>query len=330
MMDIAKIPFISHVTFNSIQKRFLFPAIHRVFTTNRMLIFQDCKEQSALHLIGDGRCDSPGYSAKYGTYTLMDSISGYILDFHVSHCKIAGNSARMELDGLKHVLERLGDNQVPATSLTTDRHKQVRCYIRKERNDIIHQFDVWHVGRNIKKKLSKMAKKKECQELNQWIKAIINHFWWCSASCNGNAEELKEKWVSILYHITDRHRWEDGVIYKRCQHKKLSKEQRSCKPFLTLRSPAYLALEKIVSSKALINDLKHLTAFNHTGNLEVYHSLYNKYCPKRLHFSYTGMIARSQLAVLDFNSGVGLVQAETKDGKPRFKLLFTKVHNLGS
>ena len=44
-----------------------------------------------------------------------------------------------------------------------------------------------------------------------------------------------------------------------------------------------------------------------------------------MQFSYEGMIARSQLAVLDFNSGVGLVQAETKSGKKRYKLQFSKV-----
>ena len=66
-MDICKIPFISQVTFNSIQKRFLFPAIHRVFTTNRTLLLESAKENNELHLLGDGRCDSPGYSAKLGT-----------------------------------------------------------------------------------------------------------------------------------------------------------------------------------------------------------------------------------------------------------------------
>ena len=65
--------------------------------------------------------------------------------------------------------------------------------------------------------------------------------------------------------------------------------------------------------------------FSHTGNLEVYHSLYNKYCPKRLHFCYNGMIARSQLAVLDYNSGVGIGQAKTKDGELRYKQSFSKV-----
>ena len=86
----------------------------------------------------------------------------------------------MELDGLKQVLQRLADNQIAVTSLTTDRHKQVRCYMRNEMKDTTHQFDIWHVGRNIKKKLSKAARKKSNSELNNWIKAIINHFPWHS------------------------------------------------------------------------------------------------------------------------------------------------------
>lgn len=81
----------------------------------------------------------------------------------------------------------------------------------------------------------------------------------------------------------------------------------------------------MVKNKTLLSDLKYLKNFNHTGSLEVYHSLYNKYCPKRLHFSYEGMIARSQLAVLDFNSGVGLCHAETTTGKLRYKQQFSRV-----
>ena len=77
--------------------------------------------------------------------------------------------------------------------------------------------------------------------------------------------------------------------------------------------------------KTLLKDLKHLTDFNHTGTLEVYHSLYNKYTPKRLHFSYPGMIARAQLAVLDFNAGVGLEQSKNKKGELRFKHQFSKI-----
>ena len=48
-------------------------------------------------------CDSPGYSTKYGTYTVTDN-SGFILDLHVSHRKMTGNLAGMKLDGLKNVV----------------------------------------------------------------------------------------------------------------------------------------------------------------------------------------------------------------------------------
>ena len=46
---------------------------------------------------------------------------------------MVGNSAKMELDGLKNVFRRLDDNGIAASSLTTDRHKQVRHYMREER-----------------------------------------------------------------------------------------------------------------------------------------------------------------------------------------------------
>ena len=71
-------------------------------------------------------------------------------------------------------------------------------------------------------------------------------------------------------------------------------------------SPSFLALEKNVKSQYLLGDLKHLTNFNHTVTLEVYHSAYNKYCLNQLHFSFPVMIARAELAVLDFNAGMGL------------------------
>ena len=34
-------------------------------------------------LLGDGRCDSPGYSVKYGTYTFMEHSSSLEVDFTV-------------------------------------------------------------------------------------------------------------------------------------------------------------------------------------------------------------------------------------------------------
>ena len=95
---------------------------------------------------------------------------------------------------------------------------------------------------------------------------------------------------------------------------------------------AYGCLQRIVTDKTVLKDLKHVTNFNHTGTLEVYHSLYNKYSPKRLHFSYPGMIARAQLAVLDFNTaGRNAVIFTTRENESeRFVLYCRRPNNSNS
>ena len=72
-----------------------------------------------------------------------------------------------------------------------------------------------------------MCKQEHLGELKRWIKTIINHFWWSCATCNKNAKELKEKWLSILYHITGRI---DGkiVIYSKSASTKNKKNKHHC------------------------------------------------------------------------------------------------------
>ena len=67
-----------------------------------------------------------------------------------------------------------------------------------------------------------------------------------------------------------------------------------------------------------------LAEFIHTGILEMYHGLMEKkYCQKVQHYSYDGMRARTQLAVLDHNHNVGRSQGQTEEGakKPQICLL---------
>ena len=66
-------------------------------------------------------------------------------------------------------------------------------------------------------------------------------------------------------------------------------------------STAHNSFRKVVLQDTLLRDMKRLTGFHHTGSLEVFHSLLLKYCPKRQHFSYVGMQARIELAILDHN-----------------------------
>ena len=84
-------------------------------------------------------------------------------------------------------------------------------------------------------------------------------------------------------------------------HPTLSPEEQCSKKWLRLGSASHNALRKVVLKDSLLWDMKKFSGFHHTGSLEVFYSLLLKYCPKRQHFSYVGMQARIELAILDHN-----------------------------
>ena len=94
--------------------------------------------------------------------------------------------------------------QVKIRSLATDRHTTITAEMRKKYPHIIHQYDVWHLSKWVTKKLTKKAKKKGNEPLFKWIKCVSNHLWWCSQTYGGNAEDLQERWVSILNHVVNK------------------------------------------------------------------------------------------------------------------------------
>ena len=203
--------------------------------------------------------------------------------------------------------------------------------MRSNYSKIKHQYDVWHISKWVTKKLTKKAKKKACKELMPWIQSVSNHLWWSAATCDENADILWEKWLSLLNHITGKHSWKSSSDYKlvtKCGHPAISAEDQKSIIWLEAGSPAHVALEEVVTNKKLLKDLAKLTEFHHTGELESYHSLMTKYVPKREHFCYNGMVARTQLAILDHNANVNRSQAEVKQGanqgEQRYKVVCAK------
>ena len=322
--ELASIPFFSKTNFYNLQRRYLFGAVNRWWLNEQKTILHELKQQRECLLSGDGRCDSPGHSAKYLTYTFLDQTSKKIVATTITQCTEAGNSNRMEKYAFIKLHEEMESKGIEITQVTTDRHVQIKKYMREHKGNMRHQFDVWHVCKNLKKKLMRPAKKKVCNVLSKWIKSICNHFWWSCGTCEGNEQLLREKWVSILFHIQNKHEWTGNTLYHQCSHAPLCESQRK-KIWLDPRSEAFIELQKIVLDKTLLKDLKNLTQFSHTGDLEVYHSLYNKWVPKSTHFSYEGMVARTQLAVLDFNLGSNLLHAKTDSGEHRYNLSFSKI-----
>lgn len=168
----------------------------------------------------------------------------------------------------------------------------------KNHSHIKHQYDVWHLAKSVVKKLNNKARLKGYEELAPWIQSISNHLWWCAATCEGSVQLLRDKWLSILHHVVNKHSWTDGQVYHRCSHAVLTRHQVRRTRWLQPGTSAFSALEEVVQFPRLLKDMAKLTEFCHTGSLEVYHSMMLKYVPKREHFSYKGMLARTQLAAI--------------------------------
>ena len=87
----------------------------------------------------------------------MSTDRNKIVDFFVVHVSTAGNSSRMEKKGLQTLLEKYS-NSIKITTLTTDRHVQIRSLLSREYPEILHQFDVWHFGKSFKRLYLKSQK----------------------------------------------------------------------------------------------------------------------------------------------------------------------------
>ncbi|XP_073725194.1 uncharacterized protein [Misgurnus anguillicaudatus] len=265
------------------------------------------------------------YSCKYSTYSFQLLSTNEIIHFELLQVTEASSSVAMESQGCRRGLNHLIFNEgLDIDLITTDRAPSVLKIMREEFHMIHHEFDTWHVAKGIKKKLLALANKKENRELQGWLRSILNHFWFSCSSCGGSAEELKRRWTSVLHHICGEHTWEQDGRKWACFHPALHPDEQRTKRWLHPESQVFKALRTIVEDKRLLNDFEQLTRFKHTGALEVYHSIMLKYLPKRLHFGYDTMVARTQLAILDNNYNVGREQAETSEGLPRYSMTFPK------
>lgn len=144
----------------------------------------------------------------------------------------------MEKEGLLRGLEFFEGNDLSIGLLVTDRHKEINAWLRNNKPEIQHRYDVWHVAKckclaillnwfarfcsllyaAFRKKINKLAKEKGCEIIGEWSKSMVNHLYWCALSTDdGDGEVMLEKWLSLLNHIHNKH-WGHGKIYKKCTH----------------------------------------------------------------------------------------------------------------
>ena len=95
------------------KKTILFPVVEQTWMKSQSAILKQMKQSSSVDVCGDGRCDSPGHSAKYGTYTLMDEKTNLIIEFSVVQVTEVTSSNAMEYEGCKRALNSINKKKIP-------------------------------------------------------------------------------------------------------------------------------------------------------------------------------------------------------------------------
>ena len=80
---------------------------------------------------GDGRCDSPGSSAKFSTYTIMEQETGVIIQSEtLDKREVNYKSTLMEHEGLKRCLEYVSSNtNISIKEITTDASSSIKLML---------------------------------------------------------------------------------------------------------------------------------------------------------------------------------------------------------
>ncbi|KAF4514207.1 UNVERIFIED_CONTAM: hypothetical protein B566_EDAN019252 [Ephemera danica] len=298
-------------TFYNVVNKFVSPVLKQKWFDHRQENLKKAKNNPVgIKLAGDAQFDSPGFSAKFCIYTVMDVVTNLIIDFIVIQRGMV--EGELEKAACFLLVTRLFSYFGSKFSvLLTDRHRGVAKMMRENFPSIEHCYDIWHLAKSIAKKIDSVARKLPL--LSAWKSSIINHLWFCAKSCNSNAELLVEKFQSVLNHVRNIHYWKDGKLVHKCEHGPLDETERK-KKWLGRKRPRkieldttkeYNELAKIITNQQLVKDIRQARHFLHTGPLESFHNERLMYTPKRCHFPYIGYVLRSILAVLDHNSNHG-------------------------
>ncbi len=251
IFDTINLTFLSERQCYNIQSGYIIPEVEKIWGEHIESIMASVCVNPVV-VSGDARCDSPGHNATFGTYTMLDTASHLILAQETVKVTEVKNSYWLEPEGLERCLAILADHGVIISQLATDRHPSVQKIMRESYPEIKHEYDLWHIVKGIKKKLS--ASKDS--DLVPWINAVANHMWHSAANCNKDASLLKEKWISLLHHITNNHSWLSGDNFHACDHPPYTPLETKSRPWLEKTSKAFAILQGAVLKKQLLTSLE--------------------------------------------------------------------------
>ncbi|KAG8456411.1 hypothetical protein GDO86_002262 [Hymenochirus boettgeri] len=317
---------ISQASYCHYQKSYLFPAIDYEWQ-KEVRDIQSNMHDKAIVVAGDCTVSRPIKQTKFCTYTLMDALTKKIVHFSIDQFgpgktmdEIKKTTFETCLDG---VLKRNADVKI----IATDRHDGIRKLVSTKYSHLSHQFDVRHICKSLKKRIVTASRLPGCAVLAKWVGPIIKHLWFITKTCNCNADLLIAKWLSLLHHIRNKHRFPSNSLYKKCEHKRLSELEQKHRPWFKETDKAYQQLCSIVNAPQLLNDLRHSNMLCHTADMEVYRNKMLKFRPKCISDGMDAMRARAVLSALSHNRNCNREQATIHCPKIRLIDLGGKCYN---
>lgn len=128
--DFLNLHFVSQTTNYRVQSFFALPVV-REFWSKMQGRLVDLYKDVGVVLCGDARNDSPGHSAKYCVYTLMEHCLNVILDLEVVDVRqTKGSSTNMETFALRKLLER-NMTKLQIKELVTDASRSVGALVNE-------------------------------------------------------------------------------------------------------------------------------------------------------------------------------------------------------
>ena len=198
--DYSGLGFVNQTTYYNIQRNLVIPTVNEHYQANIVQARLESKSDQNV-ILGDGRFDSSGKTAKYCTYTCQSPASNKIIVSRTAQTKQGKGSAPLELKCFKDCLQELQEAGFPVNKVATDRNKSIAKYLREEKQKIAHRYDPWHFVKNILSALREHAKRKECPNIiSEWLRPIGNHLYWCADNCSGDTQKLLQMWKSVMCH----------------------------------------------------------------------------------------------------------------------------------
>ncbi|XP_070191418.1 uncharacterized protein [Littorina saxatilis] len=322
---VLNLPFPGATFHQAVQKHYVVQAVKDTWKDHQRAIFDSLAEQN-LVVLGDGRNDSPGHCAQYCSYTLMEAETTKILSVQcVDKRETQRKSTNMERVGFKRALDEvvLEGERVDTTvdEVVTDAHVGIAADMKAIGKK--HSLDVWHVAKNIGKKLAKIAAGSKGRKLQKWIPSIVNHFWFCCQKADTKTKFMG-MWRGVLQHVCNIHSWDAGAWC--CDHEDLGGEREDGRAWLDPQEDRALVkqLASVVLDQTLIQKAELVITNRSTCPLEVFHQHLLMYAGKR--FAYTPPVyeARILLAAMDHNTHAGRPLATSKDGRKKYHRCFNK------